>query len=270
MSESDAKFVGAIPEIYDSLMVPLMFQPFAEDMAARVAVLNPGTILETAAGSGVVTRVLAPLLRPQVRYVVSDLNPPMLERARARQPQDERIEWATADAQNLPFKEDVFDVLFCQFGIMFFPDKRRGLAEARRVLKPGAPFIFNVWDQLAHNPVSEVVGDVVAGHFGSENSDFFRRVPFGYHDRNRITADLTEAGFSNVKIEALTRTGRAESARAAAVALVQGTPVRMEIVGRNPEDLAVVTEAAETALRRRFGDGPFSASLQALVVVASA
>ena len=270
MAQSDANFVGAIPEVYDGYMVPLMFQTYAEDMAARVAALNPGAVLETAAGSGVVTRELAPKLGPKARYVVSDLSPPMLDKAKARQMPDERIEWTVADAQNLPFGDAEFDTLCCQFGVMFFPDKQRGFAEAKRVLRPGARLVFSVWDRLEHNPISEVVGAAINDHFPINPPDFFRRAPFGYCDPAKIRSDLAAAGFGTVTIETVTRESRAPAARDAAVALVQGTPMRMEVVARDPEGLPAVTDAAEAALRRRYGDGPIAGKIQALVVAATA
>ena len=270
MTNQDVSFVGAIPDIYDKYMVPLMFQPFAEDMAARVAALNPGAVLETAAGTGVVTRVLAPQLGRTARYVVTDLNTPMLDKARSQQPEDARLEWATADALNLPYEDDTFDAACCQFGVMFFPDRVRGYAEARRVLKPGAPFVFNVWDRLADNAACSTIGGVVAAKYPDKPIDFMQRVPFGYSDQQRIRDDLKAGGFTKVEIQRVTHQGKAQGPRDAAMAMVQGSPVRMEILARNEADLEEVTAEAEEALRKRFGDGPFTAQIQALVVTASA
>ena len=138
MTDKDKVFAGSIPELYDTWLVPLIFEPFARDLAHRVAAARPARVLETAAGSGAVTRALAPLLGPDARYVVSDLNPPMLERAAGRQGADERITWRQADALDLPFAEKSFDAVCCQFGAMFFPDRAAGYREARRVLKTAA------------------------------------------------------------------------------------------------------------------------------------
>ena len=268
MARSDTDFVGPVPDIYDRFMVPMIFEPYAQDMAARVAALDPAEVLEVAAGSGVVTRALAPRLAAGARYVVTDLNAPMLEQAEARQPPDPRIEWAVADALDLPFADNRFDVVCCQFGAMFFPDKTKGYAQARRVLKPGARFVFNVWDSLAHNLVPATVWDAVLAHYPANPPDFFSRVPHGYFDAVRIRADLVAAGFADIVIETVTRESHAPSARDAAVALCMGTPMRMEIVAREPNGLAVVTNEVEAALRRRFGDGPVMGPIQALVVVA--
>ena len=270
MEQGDGKFVGAVPEMYDRFMVPMLFQPYAEDMAARIAALNPLSVLETAAGSGVVTRVLAPLLGAKSRYVVTDLNPPMLEQAKRRQAPDPRIEWAVADALNLPYPDATFDAVLCQFGAMFFPDKVLGYAQALRVLKPGAKFIFNVWGSLAQNDVPDTVWRAVIAHYPQDPPTFFARLPHGYFEADRIRAELTAAGIEAVTIETVTRESRAASARDAALALVQGTPLRMELAARDPEGLATVTDKAEAAVRKRYGDGVVVGKTQALVITATA
>jgi ubiquinone/menaquinone biosynthesis C-methylase UbiE len=270
MAQSDTSFAGPVPEMYDRFMVPLIFQPYAEDMAGRVAALAPSSVLETAAGSGVVTRMLAPKLGAGARYVVTDLSPPMLERAKAMQAVDGRIEWQAADALSLPYPDDSFDVAFCQFGAMFFPDKPKGYAEARRVLKPGAAFLFNVWDSLAHNEVPATVWQTITASYPDNPPDFFTRIPHGYFDEGRIRADLAEAGFREVTVEEVTRQSHAASARDVAVALCMGTPIRMEILARDPNGLAEVTDRVEAAVRARYGDGPVLGKIQALVVTARA
>jgi ubiquinone/menaquinone biosynthesis C-methylase UbiE len=270
MIPSDTQFVGPVPDIYDRFMVPMLFQPYALDMAARVAALRPASVLETAAGSGVVTRALAPHLAADARLVVSDINPPMLECARMCQPPDDRIEWLVADAQVLPFEAGGFDVVCCQFGAMFFPDRPAAYAEALRVLKPGAAFIFNVWDSLAQNEVPDAVWQAILQLYPDDPPDFFARVPHGYFDATRITADLRQAGFGDVTLETVTRQSHASSAREAAVALCMGTPLRMQIVARDPDSLGTVTDHVEAALQTRFGTGPVSGKIQALVVTARA
>src|ERR1700680_1092835 len=151
MSETDKVCAGSIPENYDRYLVPLIFESFAQDIAQRVAALSPSTVLETAAGSGVVTRALTPRLPPDASYVVTDLNQPMLDYAATRQVADSRIRWRQADALALPFEDAAFDLVCCQFGVMFFPDRQTGYREAKRVLKPGGHFLFSVWDRIEEN-----------------------------------------------------------------------------------------------------------------------
>jgi ubiquinone/menaquinone biosynthesis C-methylase UbiE len=165
MAQDDTVFAGSIPQFYDSLMVPLIFEAYAAIMADVVAELSPASVLETAAGSGVVTRALAPKLGVGARYVVTDLNQPMLDYAAARQAADRRIEWRQADALNLPFEEATFDVVCCQFGVMFFPDRIAGYAEARRTLRPGGRFVFSAWDRIEENAFADEVTNAVATVF---------------------------------------------------------------------------------------------------------
>jgi len=156
MAATDKLFAGSIPEIYDRFLVPLIFEAYARDLAERVARVEPREVLETAAGTGVLTRAIAARLPAPARMVVTDLNQPMLDHAQ-RQSHDSRITWRQADALALPFEDQKFDVVACQFGAMFFPDKVQGYREARRVLKPGGRFLFNVWDRISENEFADVV-----------------------------------------------------------------------------------------------------------------
>jgi ubiquinone/menaquinone biosynthesis C-methylase UbiE len=218
MSEIDKVFAGSIPENYDRYLVPLIFESFAQDIARRVAALSPRTVLETAAGSGVATRALAPRLSPDACYVVTDLNQPMLDYAATRQAADSRISWRQTDAQALPFEDASFDLVFCQFGVMFFPDRPSGYREARRVLKPGGHFLFNVWDRIEENVFANDVTSALAEFFPSDPPRFLARTPHGYHDTALIRSELEEAGFSSVLIETRAEQSRASSARHPAVA----------------------------------------------------
>ena len=270
MSETDKVFAGSIPENYDRYLVPLIFEPFAEDIAQRVASLSPNIVLETAAGSGVVTRSLAPRLPPGAKYVVTDLNQPMLDYAAARQIADNRISWLKADAQALPFEDDAFDLICCQFGAMFFPDRQAGFREAKRVLKPGGFFLFNVWDRIEENVFAYDVTNALAEVFPHDPPRFLARTPHGYHDPVLIRSELEKAGFSSVVIETRAEQGRASSARHPAVAYCQGTPLRNEIEARDAGKLEAATNYAASKLASRHGSGEVAAKIQAHVIVAMA
>ena len=270
MPATDKLFAGSIPEIYDTLLVPLIFAGYASDLARRVAATAPAHVLETAAGTGVVTRALAPRLAADARYTVSDLNPPMLDRAAARQGADDRITWQQADALALPFAEASFDAVVCQFGAMFFPDRIAGYREALRVLKPRGCFVFNVWDRIAANDFARIVTEIAGDFFPDDPPLFLARTPHGYHDVERITADLRLAGFTEIEITTLRHRSDAPDARSAAMAYCHGTPLRNEIEARDPEALQTVTDRAAEAVARAFGEGPVSGNIQAHVIVASA
>ena len=268
MSAGDKIFAGSIPENYNRYMVPLIFESYARDMAQRVAALSPKAVLEMAAGSGVVTRALAPMLSPDARYVVTDLNQPMLDYAATRQEQDDRLTWRQADAQALPFEDAAFDLVCCQFGVMFFPDRPSAYREARRVLKPGGTFLFNVWDRIEENVFADDVTNALAEFFPEDPPRFMARTPHGYHDTALIRSDLAKAGFSDVTIETKAAESRAPSPRQVAVAYCQGTPLRNEIESRGADKLEAATEHAASAIARKHGSGEVAAKIQAQVIMA--
>ena len=269
MSASDKLFAGSIPELYDRLLVPLIFEPYARDLAERLARFEPRDVLETAAGTGVVTRAMASRLPAATRIVVTDLNQPMLDRAAASLADDERIEWRQADALALPFADRSFDAVVCQFGAMFFPDKVQGYKEARRVLKPGGRFFFSVWDRIEDNEFADVVTQAMAEIFPDDPPRFLARTPHGHHDAERIRADLKTAGFWDISIEGVDARSRASSPRDPAIAYCQGTPLRNEIEARDPSGLERATQHAADALRRRFGNGAVDGRIRALVITAT-
>ena len=269
MTESDKVFAGSIPKFYDALMVPLIFEAYAANMAELVAALFPRVVLETAAGSGAVTRALAPKLRPDARYVVTDLNQPMLDYAATRQGFDGRIEWRQADALALPFADASFDVVCCQFGAMFFPNRTAGYAEARRVLRPGGRFVFNVWDRIEENAFADDVTNAVATVFPHDPPRFLARTPHGYHDIAMIREELRQAGFADIRIETRAEVSHAPSARDVATAYCEGTPLRNEIEAHDASLLQLATDRAAQVIASRHGEGPVAGKIQAHVIVAA-
>ncbi|MBS7545591.1 class I SAM-dependent methyltransferase [Ancylobacter oerskovii] len=267
MPGRDSVFAGAIPDIYERLLVPIIFAPFAIDLAMRAAALEPYRVLEVAAGTGAATRALAERLPAQARLTATDLNPAMLETA-ARCIHDPRIAWQPADALALPFADGRFDVVICQFGAMFFPDKVRGFGEARRVLVPGGMLLFNVWDRLATSVFTQVVSDALAALFPDDPPGFMARTPHGYASLDQIREDVEAAGLADFAAVVVSRTARATSAGDLAIAFCQGTPLRGEIEARAPGRLEEVTAAVEATLAARFGPGPMEGDMRAIVVSA--
>jgi len=268
MVASDKLFAGSIPDLYDRFLVPLIFEPYARDLAARLAKVNPRDVLETAAGTGVVTRAIAGRLPKSAHITATDLNQLMLDQAKARQPGGRRIDWKQADALALPFKEKAFDAVVCQFGAMFFPDRVRGYKEARRVLRPGGHFFFNVWDRISENDFADTVTEALASVFPENPPRFLARPPHGYHDEKQIHDELTASGFKDIAIEAVDARSEAPSPTDPAIAYCQGTPLRNEIVARDPSRLEEATTRAAEALARRFGPGVVDGRIRALVISA--
>jgi SAM-dependent methyltransferase len=265
-SHADRAFAGSIPQLYERYLVPLIFEPYAADLAERVRAIAPARVLEIAAGTGVVTRRLAAVLAPETALVATDLNPPMLEHARSlgtARP----VEWRQADAMALPFADEAFDAVVCQFGVMFFPDKAAAFAEARRVLRPGGTLLFNVWDRLEANDFADTVTAALAGRYPADPPRFLARTPHGYCDTAAIGRDLARGGFAvQATVDTVSRRSRADAPSAPAIAYCQGTPLRGEIEARDAAGLAAATECAAQAIARRFGPGPVEGGIRAHVV----
>lgn len=266
MSNIDKIFSGSIPKLYEAYLVPLIFEPYAADLKQRVGFLNASRILEIAAGTGVVTRALASVMHESAVIVATDLNQAMLEEAQAVgtvRP----VRWQQADAMALPFPEGEFDVVVCQFGVMFFPDKAKAYSEARRALKPGGVFIFNVWDCLSQNEFADTVTTALTTVFPEDPPRFLVRTPHGYHDPAIIERDLVTGGFIKPpQIVTIATRSRAESARIPAIAYCQGTPLRNEIEARGADRLEEATEAATAAIRQRFGAQAVDGKIRAHVI----
>jgi ubiquinone/menaquinone biosynthesis C-methylase UbiE len=264
---NDLVFAGSIPALYERVLVPLIFQPYADDIARRLAQLAPARVLELAAGTGVVTRRLAATLPASTAITATDLNPAMLEEA-ARHPIARAVAWQQADACAPPFPHESFDAVVCQFGAMFFPDRVRAYAVARRMLSPGGMLLFNVWDDIADNEFADEITRALGERFPGASLRFLARTPHGYHDRALIESDLATAGFTDIRIETLAARSRAESARVPAIAYCQGTPLRGEIEALGAGALVEATDVAAAALAGRFGEGAVDGKIQALVVSA--
>ncbi len=270
MSDTDKVFAGSIPRLYDEYLVPMIFGVYADDIARRVAALSPSMLLEIAAGTGAVTRAVAAALPRDIRYVATDLNEPMLAVAAQRQADDDRVTWRQADAMALPFGDAEFDAVCCQFGAMFFPNRVMAYREVNRVLKPDRMFVFNVWDRIEDNELTQEATIALEELFPDDPPRFMVRTPHGYCDKAVIRGDLEEAGFRDISIETRSEISRAPSAEYVALALCQGTPLRSEIEARDASKLQAATDFVAEVIRTRHGSGPVEGKIQAIVIEARA
>jgi SAM-dependent methyltransferase len=265
-SETDKVFSGSIPKLYETYLVPLIFEPYAEDLARRLASRQPARVLELAAGTGVVTRQLASALPQHVFIVATDLNQSMLDYAASLQVV-RPVEWRQADAMRLPFDDGTFDAVVCQFGVMFFPDKSAAFSEARRILRAGGVFLFNVWDRIEENEFADCVTTALESLFPEDPPRFLARTPHGYSDCAIVKRDLRDAGFiAAPQVDTVAARSRARSCRVPAIAYCEGTPLRNEIEARDPRRLEEATDIAAEAIARRFGRESVDGKIQAHVV----
>jgi ubiquinone/menaquinone biosynthesis C-methylase UbiE len=262
MTEEAALFIGNIPDHYDRGLGPVIFVDYAADIAQRVAALNPPRVLETAAGTGIVSRRLRDLLPAGVHLTVTDLNPPMLEVARNKFRPGEQVEFQSADATALPFADQSFDAVVCQFGVMFFPDKDKAYREVYRVLAPGGCYLFSIWDSHRYNRFGRLVQDVVE-LVSPADPPRFMYVPFSY-PFEPIKDSLVEAGFTDITAAVVRRTKEIPDAASFARGLICGSPIFEEIRNRDLEPEPIV-DALAREFRREFGADPGRVPLQAIV-----
>ena len=261
-------FTGSVPDNYDRYLRPLLFEPYAEDLAARLAVKPGMRVLEIACGTGIVTRQLLARLPGDATLVATDISPAMLAIAEQRISPDSRLAWQPADALALPFDDASFDAVVCQFGIMFFPDKVQGLSQIHRVLRAGGQLLVNAWDSLDRNPVERATHQALADAFPS-NPPQFLLLPYGYHDAGELERVVRAAGFGTVSVHTVALAGHSPGARDAATGFVMGTPLTGELAERQLSPAAAL-EAIERALTAAFGTGAIPAPHSALVADARA
>jgi ubiquinone/menaquinone biosynthesis C-methylase UbiE len=268
MSEANARFLGTIPELYDRHLGPVIFEPYAADLARRLTLPKAARVLEVACGTGILTQQLRARLSPTVQLVATDLNQPMIDYARSKPGAPEAVDWRTADAVALPFESASFAALACQFGLMFVPDKEAAFREARRVLAKDGLFAFNVWGGFEHNPFGRIAHETIGSFFSADPPNFYE-VPFGFHDSDELRRLLDASDFGQVELDPVTIEARSPSARSFAVGLIKGNPVSIAIQERGVM-LDPIVDALEAALARVGGAHPFNSTMQALVVTAKA
>jgi ubiquinone/menaquinone biosynthesis C-methylase UbiE len=265
--EGSEQYRGDVPASYDKFLGPVLFADYAAQMARRVTELAPGRVLETAAGTGFVTAALSSALPPDVQLTATDLNDDMLNVARERV--RGTVVMQTADATSLPYGAAAFDAVVCQFGIMFYPDLRRGFAEAHRVLRPGGHYLFSVWDSHAFNPFARVADEVVCANFPDDPPPFYK-VPFDLGAIDPVKNLLIEQRFGDIVIEVINQHPSVSSWADLASGIVYGGPLQAQIAARGTTDPEQIRLDVAAALEREFGPAPTTMPLQAIFYRAAA
>lgn len=263
----NVSFVGAVPNIYESFLGPLVFTPFAQDLACRLQIGPLARILELGCGTGRLTRELVGVMEADARLIATDLNVPMLNIAR-QTVRDPRVEWIEADATTLPFEPESFDEVVSQFAVPFLEDKVAAAAQVRRVLKKGCPYHFSTWTSAKDNPLGRIAQETAEACFPDDTPTFYK-IPWSYHDTRRIESDLRAAGFKQVSIQGVELIGRAPSSDWAAMGLVQGSPLAHVIAARGGISVDAFTAVISAALSRELGTGPLAVPMRAWIVRAA-
>ena len=258
---------GSVPENYDRYLGPLLFEPYAEDIANKIRGKKYKNVLELACGTGRVTRHLRRVLPPDTKLVATDSHADMLKVASESMP-NENINWQTADAQELMFADESFDLVICQFGLMFVTDKMKAMSEAFRVLKRGGIFIFNTWDKIENNEVIYLGNQIICSYFPEKPPSFYR-VPFSLCQPDQLETWLVAAGFRNIKVEGVEKEGTSPSAKEAAIGMVEGNPIYGLIIEKDPKLVVVIRTAVEQKIAAAFGSHPLKSPLKAWVVEAT-
>jgi ubiquinone/menaquinone biosynthesis C-methylase UbiE len=267
MSDTAARFAGDIPKFYDECLGPVLFEDYGADLARRTCASSPGSVLELACGTGIVSRVLRDQLGSEAHITATDLNPDMLTIAGQKFADEEAIDFQPVDATDLPHDDASFDAVMCQFGVMFFPDKGLGFREAQRVLKPGGIYHFNTWSSLDENPSMGCIQGVIEKIFPEDPPGFYK-VPFSYANCGEISDELRDAGFSGVSYETVEFDKEVKDFDGFTNGLVYGNPLSIEIESRGGDPLEVLA-AFRQSIADEFGSSPCRVPLKAHVFSAT-
>jgi ubiquinone/menaquinone biosynthesis C-methylase UbiE len=257
-----ASFSGNIPNDYDQGLGPVFFTGYAKTMAQKTAAAHSEFVLETACGTGIVTRALRNTLSRDAHLMATDLNPDMLKIAESKFQPGEHLSFQQADGTALPFQDAAFDTVVCQYGVMFYADKAKGYAEAHRVLAPGGRYLFSVWDEHRHNGAGRIAHEVI-GSFFPDNPPGFFLMPYGYGHIDPIKDALLAAGFDDIVVSIVQQDCGIQDFAAFTRGLVFGTPVIGQIEERGG-DPAKIQEAVTEAMRKEYGEEPAVISMRAI------
>lgn len=242
-------FSGSIAENYEKYRAPMFFTPTAKNMVSRLSE-NLSSILEIAAGTGQVTRLLKEKY-PEARIVSSDINSDMLSVAKSIVG-EKGIEWAIVNAEEIPFDANTFDSVVCQFGVMFIPDKQKSVNEVYRVLKPGGRFIFSTWDKIENQRIAGLANEIITSFFKDDPPQFFK-IPFSMSDPREMDTLMRNAGFKDISVKNVRLEGSSASAEDAAKGFTLGNPVYSAICERDESAVPEILKTMAGVFKKEFG-----------------
>lgn len=256
MTHERWQLAGSGPESYERYQVPSVFEPLARRFLVHMA-LRPGQrVLDVACGTGIIARIAATMLGPQGSIVGIDLNPNMLELARAYAPDaGARVEWKEGDAASLPCADADFDVVLCQQGLQFFPDRGAALREMHRVLRPAGRVGLCVWRGIEHSPCHVAIADALRRHVGADAAWRFS-APFSFGDPEALNTAVAEAGFREIDIQCDVLMRRLLPPEESIPGLLASTPVGPEVAAlQERARAAIISEVATALAQYRSGGG---------------
>lgn len=257
-----AGYVGDVAIAYDRDLGHVLFQPYAVDIARRATERSVRQVLEIAAGTGVVTRQLRDALPQDALLTAIDISDSMMDVARTKFLPHEQVTFQIADAVALPFDEETFDAVVCQFGVMFF-DKNAAFREAHRTLRRSGRYLFSVWDSRRYNPFASLSFEVMKQFFPS-NPPQFLELPVSCFESDPIKEALIRSGFERIVISVQRRESNIMDVSAFARGLVF-SPLIEEIRERGEVEPEKIVEALAEALAREYGSNPTRYPMQAIL-----